>query len=96
VAGERGYGWSIHHRRGRDSKPDSNMPQNLITLCGADNVSGCHGYVHQHGAVAAAQGWRVTRIGVDRDPLTVPVQVHERPDPVYLTADGRYVDRPDG
>lgn len=51
---------SVHHRRprraGGDRRPDTNSPANLITLCGS-GVSGCHGWVEQHRAVAQLKGW---------------------------------------
>jgi hypothetical protein len=93
--GERGWQWSIHHRRGRDGKPDSNLPQNLLTVCGADNVTGCHGFIESHRAEGRDNGWRIDRNGVATDPLLIPVLVCHGSRWVYLTADGRYSDDPE-
>lgn len=94
LLGERGIGWSIHHRRGRDGKPDSHSVQNLIAVCGGDNVSGCHGRIHNHGKAEAQNGgWWLSRIaGVD--PLTVPVLVERGSRWVYLTTSGEYAQTP--
>lgn len=90
---DRGWSWSLHHRRGRDGKPDSHMPQNLITVCGRDNVSWCHGRIHQRRSEAQLNGWWLSRIA-GTDPLTVAVLVDHGSRWVYLTADGRYSDSP--
>lgn len=95
VTGERGFGWSLHHRRGRDGKPDSHQPQNLITVCGGDNVTGCHGNVHSRRSESQPNGWWLSRIA-GTDPLLVPVLVYRGSVFVYLTADGQYSDEPPG
>jgi hypothetical protein len=92
----RAWDWSIHHRRGRDGRSDSHRPQNLVSLCGADNHNAdCHGWVHQNSAQARAVGLWLSRVAGD-DPLFVPVEVFGAREPVYLTADGRYAAKPDG
>ncbi|HEU4540391.1 MAG TPA: hypothetical protein VFR23_04630 [Jiangellaceae bacterium] len=89
--GERGWGWSIHHRRGRDGRPDAHQPQNLISVCGGDNTSGCHGLIHGRRSESEPAGWWLSRVaGVN--PLTVPVLVDHGSRFVYLTADGEYSD----
>ena len=93
IGGDRGLSWSLHHRRYRDGRPDSHTPQNLITVCGAANVDGCHGAIHASKTEAMASGWSITRHGW-ADPLIQPVLVAERSRWVYLTADGRYSDTP--
>jgi hypothetical protein len=93
LRGERGWGWSIHHRRGRDGKPDSHSVQNLIAVCGADNVSGCHGRIHGNRGEAQTNGWWISRV-FPKDPLTVPLLVEHGSRWVYLSADGRYSDSP--
>ena len=94
LQGERGWSWSIHHRRGRDGRPDSHMPQNLLSVCGADNVTGCHGRIHRHGkAEAQDNGWWLSRVA-GTDPLRVAVLVDRGSRWVYLTADGRYSANP--
>jgi hypothetical protein len=94
AVGVRGWDWSLHHRRGRDSKPDSHLAQNLLTVCGASNVDGCHGYIHQHRTEAQDNGWWISRIGVVNDPLSIPVLVGQGSRWVYLGADARYFDEP--
>ena len=93
ACGIRGVTWSLHHRRGRDGRPDSHQPQNLITVCGGDNVTGCHGRIHQNRGEAQENGWWLSRIA-GTDPLTVPVLVDHRSRWVYLAADGTYSDDP--
>lgn len=89
LLGERGYHWSIHHRRGRDGLPDSHTAPNALLVHGASNVDLCHGRIHGGRVEAEANGWWLSRLaGVD--PLTVPVVLHDRT--VYFTADGSYSD----
>jgi hypothetical protein len=96
--GERSLDWSVHHRRGRDGRPDSNSPANLLLVCGADNQSGCHGRIHQRRSESQPAGWWISRIpakgGVVADPLTIPVLIDGGSRWVYLGADGTYVDIP--
>jgi hypothetical protein len=87
VLGERGWDWSVHHRRGRDGRPDSHTLANLILVCGNDNQSGCHGIIHQRRSVARPNGWWLSR-SAGEDPLTVPIRYQGRPDLVWLTATG--------
>lgn len=91
--GDRAVDWSVHHRRGRDGKPDSHKPQNLITVCGGGNESGCHGRIHQRRSESQPNGWWLSRIA-GTDPLTVPVLVGHGSRWVYLTASGEYADNP--
>lgn len=91
--GTRGYTWSIHHRRGRDGKPDSHKPQNLITVCGADNVTGCHGKIHQRRSWSRPNGLWLSRAAAE-DPLTVPLLVLAESRWIYLTDDFAYADGP--
>jgi len=91
VLDERGYGWSIHHRRGRDARPDSNRPQTLILVCGGSNVDGCHGRIHRSRREAEPYGWALTRHG-NVNPLLVPCFVAALDRSVYLTAAGTYAD----
>lgn len=93
LGGERGLHWSLHHRRGRDRKADSNSPQNLITVCGASNVDGCHGRIHQSRLWARPLGYWVSRT-TGADPLLAPVFVAMLDRFVWLTAGGRYSDNP--
>lgn len=59
-------GGSYHHRRikgmGGDRRPETNLPANLLLLCGSGTTR-CHGWVHAGGNRAAALegGWLVSR-----------------------------------
>ena len=72
LIGERGLAWSVHHRRFRDGRPDSHLPQNLLVVHGASNVDRCHGRIHGDKREAIANGWAISRHGA-ADPLDVPV-----------------------
>lgn len=91
--GERGWLWSLHHRRGRDGKPDSHSPQNLITVCGGSNVDRCHGRIHARRFEADACGWWISRNqSGGTDPLRRPVLVERGTRWVLLGTDGEYHD----
>jgi hypothetical protein len=64
---------SFHHRRprgmGGTSRPESNGAANLLLLCGS-GVTGCHGWIEEHRAVARAQGQLLSQTD---DPAEVPV-----------------------
>ncbi len=94
ITGNRGFSWSLHHRRGRDGKPDSHLPPNLITVHGASNVHGCHGEIHRHKGDAMDAGYSLSRIA-GADPLQYAVLLHGSRW-VYLTATGEYSDDPPG
>lgn len=95
IGGTRGWDWSLHHRRGRDGKPDSHEPQNLITVCGAGNVDRCHGFIHQHRGEAQENGWWLSRVA-GADPLRYGILVAAGSRWCYLTATGEYHDEPPG
>lgn len=94
-----GTGWtaahSFHHRQARgaggSSRPETNSPTNILLLCGT-GVTGCHGFIESHRALAEADGWLV-RHGID--PATVHVTVDRHGEPVLLTPDGEYLLEPD-
>ena len=75
LVGARGLSWSVHHRRPRGSGGSKlkwvDLPGNLILLCGS-GVTGCHGWVESHRAVARDKGWLVPLNGI-RLPSAVPV-----------------------
>src|SRR5690606_32936268 len=98
VNGTRGVDWAVHHRRGRDGRPDSHTPQNLLLVCGGSNVDRCHGIIHaDHGSEAEIAGWLISRNAIPtRDPLAVPVLIDRGSRWTYLTADGGYADDPPG
>jgi len=49
---------NIHHRQRR--KVGGHDPSNLLMLCGMGNVSGCHGWAHQHPKEAQSEGFIVS------------------------------------
>lgn len=74
VAGkERGFAWSIHHRRprgmGGSRNPAVSGPANGLTLCGS-GTTGCHGWAEAHRTEAISAGLIVAQHG---DPELVPV-----------------------
>lgn len=97
VTGERGVDWALHHRRGRDGRPDAHSPQNLLVVHGRDNVTACHGRAHRNREGESGNfGWLISRNGINRDPLRVPLLTDNGSRWVYLSADGQYVDEPEG
>lgn len=97
AGGSRSWDWSLHHRRGRDGRPDSHSPANLILVCGASNVDGCHGRVHRNrGRESRVNGWLVSRIaaggGLVPDPSQIPVLVDGGSRWVLLTHTGGYAE----
>lgn len=97
VTGTRGLDWALHHRRGRDGKPDSHTAPNLLVVHGPDNVTACHGRIHRNRAGEAQDfGWLIKRNGVNTNPLRIPVLVDRESRWVYLTAAGTYADEPEG
>lgn len=79
--------WQIHHRQprgmGGTRDPRVNSPANLVLLCGT-GVTGCHGWVESHRALAREQGWLVSQWA---DPVDVPI-VHMG-HVTYLTEQGQ-------
>lgn len=65
-------GVSTHHRQlRRSASPDvRDSPANLVRLCGS-GMTGCHGWVHAHPALARRLGWIVSMWA---DPRQVPVK----------------------
>lgn len=94
VSGERGSGWSVHHRlprgmggRGPKAAPTEG-PDWLLLVCGS-GTSGCHGWLESvERAMAYEFGYLIRRPGPRvplPDPLDIPVV--PRPEP----CDRRYV-----
>lgn len=95
LTGERGFDWSVHHRRGRDGGDDSHTAPNLLVVHGASNVDRCHGRIHANrGNESRTNGWLITRNGIDRDPLRIPVLVEGESRWTYLGVDATYRDDP--
>ena len=78
--------YSIHHRRprgmGGTKRPESNLPANLLTLCGS-GTTGCHGEVESNRTAAVADGFLVSQ---HADPEVIPV--HTWRGKVLLSNDG--------
>lgn len=91
--GERGTGWSVHHRRprgmGGTRRDDTNSPANLVILCGS-GVDQCHGTVESRRGDAYDRGVLV-RQNFDPSQVAIEHAVHGW---VYLTDDGEAVTEP--
>lgn len=71
----RGEDWSIQHRRARgaggDVRPETNLPANLVILCGsATSAGGCHEHVEKNRTEARLAGWSMRW---KQDPIRVPL-----------------------
>jgi hypothetical protein len=77
----------VHHRRprgaGGSSRPDTNLPSNLVLLCGT-STSGCHGFCESERDAAREEGFLVRQ---GADPALQPV-LHARFGRVLLDAAG--------
>lgn len=61
---------SLHHRRLRSHPfPGLHQPANLIWLCGS-GTTGCHGWFHDHPAVAYQLGYMVH---MSDNPVNIPM-----------------------
>ncbi|GIH07362.1 hypothetical protein Rhe02_54290 [Rhizocola hellebori] len=94
--GERGFDYSIQHRRARGAggtqQPDTNAPQNGLALCGSGaGDAGCHSHVESHREEAREHGWAIRQ---DEDPLRVPV-THFLHGVVFLYSNGSWGSRPE-
>jgi hypothetical protein len=87
----RGEDWSCQHRRARgaggDVRPETNLPANLVILCGsATSAGGCHEWAERARAEARLAGlsmrWK-------QDPTRVPLITWWGP--VLLDDQGRWV-----
>lgn len=75
---------------GGDKRPDTNLPANLVLLCGS-GTTGCHGWVHANPRDAQLLGWIIPRWA---EPLEVPVSLMSEsgyPVVVFLDHDGNYI-----
>lgn len=70
--------YSLQHRRARGMggsvRLDTNLPQNLVTLCGSA-TTGCHGWVETHREAAQDAGWTIRQ---GEDPLLIAVRDYLR------------------
>lgn len=69
-------GTNVHHRQskgmGGSNRPWTDRPENLVTICGQGNTSGCHGWVSQSFTEAEQLGWAIRRSASER-PSEVPL-----------------------
>lgn len=90
VYGERGFDFSLHHRRpagaGGDRSPEGHAAGNLVLLHG-HGTSGCHALVESRRALAQELGFLVRRPML---PATVPLR-HAMHGWVLLSDDGQVV-----
>lgn len=87
LCGQRGVGWSIHHRRprrmGGDPRPETNLPANLVAVCGS-GTDGCHGWLESRRTEASDMG---LLLHANDDPSEHPV-AHAVLGPVLLDNEG--------
>lgn len=86
----RGEDFSVQHRRARgrggDTRPETNLPANLVILCGsATSAGGCHEHVERRRVEARLAGLALRWA---QDPSTVPLLTWWGP--VYLDNEGRW------
>ena len=76
---QRGFSWSVHHRRPRSRGGTSlvwvDLAANGVVLCGS-GTTGCHGWVESNRAEAVAAGFIVSALGV-RTAADIPIRHHE-------------------
>jgi hypothetical protein len=64
IHGERGFGWSLHHRRpagaGGDPRPETHAAANLVLLHGS-GTTGCHGDLESFRAGAQVRGFLIPK-----------------------------------
>lgn len=70
--------YSLQHRRARgmggSKRLDTNLPANLITLCGsATSPDGCHYFIESNPDIARAEGMRLFQ---SQTPSVEPVQTY--------------------
>lgn len=90
LAGKRGVGWHLHHRRprriGGSRLPDTNSPANLLALC-----PDCHSTVESYRVDSYAHGWLLHAGDI---PAAEPVLLYRGSRWTYLSDNGLYVDQP--
>lgn len=87
-------GMSHHHRKRRSQTygdPERHAASNIVTVCGMDNSTGCHGWIHRHPIEARALGYLLR--SYDPAPSTVPVYSCRR-GWILLDADGQWTHCP--
>ena len=82
VHGQRGVGYSVHHRKLRSQGGDNRL-SNLVLLDGS-GTTGCHGLAHSEVAQARVSGLLLRST---EHPDQMPVE-HSQHGPVYLLDDG--------
>jgi hypothetical protein len=95
VSGERGWDWSIHHRRaggmGGDKRYDANFPSNLVLVHGNGTV-GCHGEIESRRGDAQIRGFLIPKLSFD--PAAAFSIDHAFHGWCYLLEDGSISDDP--
>ncbi len=91
VHGERGVGFSLHHRRpagmGGDRRPETHGAGNLVLLSGS-GTTGCHGWVESRRTEARNLGLLIPRLAA-RPPSQWRIK-HAVHGWVYLLDDGMW------
>lgn len=97
---DRGYclrcgapGTNVHHRQakgmGGSNRPWTDRPDNLVTVCGQGNTSGCHKWISDEYTDAERLGWVIRRSSTEI-PSEVPV-VDVLGRRYFLTEEGNHV-----
>ena len=91
---DRGFGWSMHHRKPRGAGGTRRImtAADGLVLCGS-GTTGCHGWVESHRDIATEHGYLISRNA--STPEFEPDRVRVRRDDgrwFLLTADGRAVE----
>lgn len=67
--GDRGLGWSAHHRAPRGAGGSRvawvSSAANCLIVCGT-GTTGCHGWIEAHRAEALEHGWLILRNSIQR------------------------------
>ena len=83
-------GVSHHHRKRRSQTygdAERHAASNIVTVCGVDNSTGCHGWIHRHPEQARALGYLLK--SYDPEPSQVPVYSCRR-GWILLDTDGQW------
>lgn len=89
VTGERGFDWSLHHRRnsgsGGDPRPETHAPGNLVLLHGSGTTY-CHGTVESRRDDSRTSGFLISKL-TRRSPSSYVIE-HAVHGLCYLLDDG--------
>ena len=91
---DRGFGWSMHHRKPRGSGGTKGAaaaaiasPANALTLCGS-GTTGCHGWAEHFRARAIEIGVLISRNAVGPEFAPTAVRVQRNDGTWWLLTDG--------